>query len=308
MNEESLLEFKRFFVARGSLAPQNDITTRETMNTIPNTDMNDDVTFYMQGWEPEGKSKAIVCLIHGLGEHTGRYVHVGKAFNDAGYPLFGFDLRGHGQTGGRRGHFPSLDVVMQDIHQFVEFQRQNHPDQPVFLYGHSLGGLLTLSYTLQHPEGLQGVIVTGAMLRSAFDEMKVKNTLAKILGSMAPTIALSTGLDATSISRDPVVVEEYVNDPLVHDKGSTGLGKAILNAIDLCFAHAKEFKPPLLIMHGRDDRLTYPSGSEDFAKLAGEVNKDVTLKVWDGMYHELHNEPEQVEVFKVMIEWLDRHL
>jgi len=115
-------------------------------------------------------------------------------------------------------------------------------------------------------------------------------------------------LDASAISRDPAVVEKYVNDPLVHDKTSTGLGKAALAAIDLCFERAKEFKPPLLIMHGKADKIAYASGSEDFAKLASETNKDVTLKLWDGMYHEIHNEPEKAEVFKVMIEWLDKHL
>ncbi len=278
------------------------------MNTKPNTDMNDDVTFYMQGWEPEGKPKAIVCLIHGLGEHTGRYAHVGKALNDAGYALFGFDLRGHGQTGGPRGHFPSLDVVMQDIRQFVAFQKQNHPNIPVFLYGHSLGGLLTLSYVIQHPEGIKGVIVTGAALRSALQEQKGKIAMARILGTLAPAMTIPSGLEAAAISRDQKVVDAYVNDPLVHDKTSLGLGKAALTGIDLCFAHAKEFKPPLLIMHGKMDRLTYPSGSEDFAKLTGATNKDVTLKLWDGLYHEIHNEPEQAEVFKVMIEWMDKRL
>ena len=278
------------------------------MNTTSNTDMNDDVTFYMQGWETEGKPKAIVCLIHGLGEHTGRYEHVGRALNEAGYSLFGFDLRGHGQTGGPRGHFPSLDVVLQDIQQFVEFQRQNHPGLPVFLYGHSLGGLLSLSYAIKHPEGLQGVIVTGAALRSELQNQKAKIAMANILGSLLPSATIPSGLDATSISRDQKVVDAYVNDPLVHDKTSLGLGKAALTGISLCFSHAKEFKPPLLIMHGTADRLTFASGSEDFAKLASETNKDVTLKLWEGLYHEIHNEPEQAEVFKVMIEWLDRHL
>jgi alpha-beta hydrolase superfamily lysophospholipase len=278
------------------------------MNTKPNTDMNDDVTFYMQGWEPEGKTKAIVCLIHGLGEHTGRYAHVGKAFNDAGYALFGFDLRGHGQTGGPRGHFPSLDAVLQDIHQFVAFQKQNNPGLPVFLYGHSLGGLMSLAYAIQFDDGLKGVVVTGSALRSALQEQKAKIMMARILGTLAPAMTIPSGLEAAAISRDPAVVEKYVNDPLVHDKTSLGLGKAALTAIDLCFAHTKEFKPPLLIMHGKADRLTYPSGSEDFAKLASETNKDVTLRLWDGLYHELHNEPEQKEVFKVMIEWMDRHL
>ena len=278
------------------------------MNTKSNTDMNDDVTFYMQGWEPQGKSKAVVCLIHGLGEHTGRYAHVGKAFNDAGYALFGFDLRGHGKTGGPRGHFPSLDVVMQDIRQFVEFQKQNNPGLPIFLYGHSLGGLLALTYAIQYGEGLNGVISTSAGLRSALQEQKAKMVMVNILGALMPSMTIKSDLEVAALSHDQDVVQAYINDPLVHSKISLGFGKAGLAAINLCFAHAKEFKPPLLIMYGTADRITYPSGSEDFAKLASETNKDVTLKPWDGMYHEIHNEPEQAEVFKVMIEWMDRHL
>jgi alpha-beta hydrolase superfamily lysophospholipase len=278
------------------------------MNTKRNTDMNDDITFYMQGWEPEGKPKAIVCLVHGLGEHTGRYAHVGKAFNDAGYALFGFDLRGHGKTGGPRGHFPSLDAVMQDIHQFIAFQKQNHPGLPVFLYGHSLGGLLALAYAIQYPDGLQGVIVTGAGLRSPLQEQKAKIVLVKALGSLLPTMIIKSELETAALSRDTDVVKKYIADPLVHDKISLGFGKTGITAVDFCFAHAREFKPPLLIMHGKADRITYASGSEEFAKLAGETNKDIILRLWDGMYHEIHNEPEQAEVFKAMIEWLDGHV
>jgi alpha-beta hydrolase superfamily lysophospholipase len=277
------------------------------MNTKPNTHMNDDITFYMQGWEPQHPPKAIVCLVHGLGEHTGRYTHAGKALNEAGYALFGFDLRGHGQSGGPRGHFPSLATVLNDIHNFVNFQRQNHPPLPLFLYGHSLGGLLTLTYALQHPEGLQGVIVTGAGLRSALQEQKAKIAMVKLLGSLIPTMIIKSELEVAGLSHDQTVVQAYISDPLVHDKVSLGLGKTGLTAIELCFARASQFKPPLLIMHGKADRITYPSGSEDFAKLASQTNKDVTLKIWDGLYHEIHNEPQQAEVFQVMIEWLDRH-
>jgi acylglycerol lipase len=278
------------------------------MNTEPNTDMNDDVTFYMQGWEPQGKPKAIICLVHGLGEHSGRYAHVGQAFNAAGYALYGFDLRGHGQTGGPRGHIPSLDVLMQDIHQFVGFQKQEHPGLPLFLYGHSLGGLFALAYALQYPEGLAGVIATSAGLRSPVLEQKAKVALVKLLGSLLPGLIIPTGLTSDTLSRDPEVIRKYDADPLVHDKTSLGLGRAGFKAIDLCFTRARDFKPPLLIMHGTADRGTYPKGSEEFAKLAGETNKDVTLKLWDGLYHELHNEPEQVEVFKAMIEWMNKHL
>jgi acylglycerol lipase len=274
----------------------------------PNTDMNDDVTFYMQGWEPQGKPKAIICLIHGLGEHTGRYAHVGKVLNDAGYTLFGFDLRGHGQTGGTRGHIPSLDIALQDIHQFVEFQKQNFPNIPIFLYGHSLGGLFALAYTIQYTDGIKGVIVTGVALHSPLLNQKVKVVMAKVLGSLLPAMIIPTGLDPVTISRNPEVVKNYINDPLVHGKTSLGLGKTVLDAVNLCFTHAKDFSLPLLVMHGKKDTLVYPSGSEDFAKLAGETNKDVTLKLWEGLYHEIHNEPEKEEVFKVMIEWLDKHL
>ena len=278
------------------------------MNTEPNTDMNDDITFYMQGWEPEGKPKAVVCLVHGLGEHTGRYEHVGKVLNAAGYALFGFDLRGHGKTSGPRGHIPSLDAVMQDIQQFIAFQKQNFPRTPIFLYGHSLGGMFALAYAIQYNNELQGVIVTGAGLHSPLREQKAKVTLVNILGSLFPAIILSSGLDPATISRDPEVVQKYINDPLVHDKISAGLGKAMLIGIDLCFKRANEFSLPLLIMHGKDDKLVYPSGSEEFAKLASESNKDVTLKLWDGLYHEIHNEPEKEEVFKVIIEWMDKRL
>lgn len=278
------------------------------MNTNSDTDMNDDVTFYMQGWEPEGKTKALVCLVHGLGEHSGRYAHVGEALNRAGYALYGFDLRGHGQTAGPRGHFPSLEVVIQDIRQFVEFQKQNNPGLPLFLYGHSLGGLLTLTYAIRYGEGLKGVVVSGASLRSPVLEQKAKVFLVKLLGPLLPGLTIPSGLSPETVSRDPAVVKKYLEDPLVHDKSSLGLGKAALDAVDFCFAHVRDFTRPLLIMHGTADKGTYPKGSEEFAKLAGETNQDVTLKLWEGLYHELHNEPEQKEVFKVMVEWMDERL
>jgi lysophospholipase len=132
--------------------------------------------------------------------------------------------------------------------------------------------------------------------------------MVKILGSLVPAMIIPSGLGVTALSRDQKVIDAYVSDPLVHDKVSMGFGKAALSAIDLCFAGASDFSYPLLIMHGKADTINYPSGSEDFARLAGEKNKDVTLKLWDGLYHEIHNESEQAEVFKVMIEWLDRHL
>ena len=202
---------------------------------------NDGITFFMQGWEPDSAPEALLALIHGLGEHTGRYAHVGRVMTDAGYALAGFDLRGHGKSGGARGHAASLDVYMQDIRQFLDLLAQRYPGIPHFLYGHSLGGLLSLSYALQYSAGLKGVMVSGAALRSSLQEQKGKIAIAKLLGALFPALTLQSGLDPTTISRDRKVVDAYVSDSLVHNSTSLGLGKSALSAIDLCFARAGEF-------------------------------------------------------------------
>ena len=266
-------------------------------------------SFFLQGWEPEdGNPKALVALVHGLGEHTERYIHVGSALTNAGYAMVGFDLRGHGKSGGARGHSTSLDAYMQDIRQFLQLMEKRYSDLPRFLYGHSLGGLLVLAYAIQYGAGLQGVLATGPALRSSLQEQKAKVAMVRVLGSLLPTMTVQSGLDATTISRDPIVVDAYRNDPLVHYNTSLGFGKAALSAIDLCFARAKEFPVPLLIIHGKEDKITYPSGSEDFAGLVRAAGRDVTLKLWNDLYHEVHNEPEKGDVFRFMIEWLDAHV
>lgn len=266
----------------------------------------DRLKFYVRGWEPDGSPKAAVMLIHGLGEHMGRYAHVAEALTQAGYALVGFDLRGHGKSAGARGHFPSLDAVMQDLNEFLAFLRSRYPNGlPFFIYGHSLGGLLTLAFTLQAKPDVKGVVVSAPGLRTALQEQKAKIVLAKVLGSIVPAITLPSGLDPKALSHDQKVVDAYVNDPLVHDKASTGFGKAALSAIDFVFANAVKFPVPLLVMYGSEDKLSYPSGGQDFVKL---ISGDVTFKLWDGMYHEIHNEPGKAQVLKFIINWLDAHL
>ena len=127
----------------------------------------DGVQFYFQSWQPETPAKAIACLVHGLGEHSGRYAHVGAALNVAGYALLGFDLRGHGKSGGPRGHTPSYETLMDDIGRLLAEARQRYPGQPQFLYGHSLGGNLVLNYALRRKPGLAGVIATSPAIRTA---------------------------------------------------------------------------------------------------------------------------------------------
>jgi acylglycerol lipase len=266
----------------------------------------DGLKMYSRVWQPDKPPKAVLCLVHGLGEHIGRYDHVGAALTDAGYALIGSDLRGHGRSGGARGHSPSLEAFMLDIDLLLENAGLRYPDLPRFLYGHSLGGLLALAYVLLRSPAVRGVVVTSPGLRSPLQEQKVKVALAKILGSVAPTLSLPSGLDPHTISRDPKVVDIYIQDPLVHDRTTTGFGKAALQAVDLAFARAADFPPiPLLVMHGTADQLAYPRGSEEFTRL---VPGNVTLKLWEGLFHETHNEPEQAEVLRFLIRWLDGQL
>lgn len=266
---------------------------------------NDGVDMYARSWAPEETPEAVVCLVHGLGEHSGRYAHVGKAFTDASLALLAFDLRGHGKSGGQRGHFPSFEALMDDIHRHIQQADENFPGLPVFLYGHSLGGLLVLNYATYHKHSLSGVIATGAGLRSPVLEQKAKLTLSKILGGFLPTVSIPTGLDANGISRDPEVVRAYKDDPLVHDVATLSGARVGIGAVDRAFTHAGEFNTPLLIMHGTADRVTYARGSQEFAAL---VLENCTQKFWDGLYHEIHNEPEQNEVFAFMIDWMKTQL
>ncbi|HSK65463.1 MAG TPA: lysophospholipase [Anaerolineales bacterium] len=273
-----------------------------------NLKSQDGTDFFVRCWEPDSRIKAVVVLIHGLGEHTGRYEHVAQALTGAGYALCGMDLRGHGRSGGIRGHIPTLSTALQDIRELLIFVTKRYPELPHFLYGHSMGGLLTLAYTLQHKPALKGMIVTGPGLRSPLREQKGKVLLAKILGSLTPNTLLVSGLETGGLARDAQVIQAYTTDPLVHDRISLGLGKGLLKAADDVWEHAREFSLPLLLMHGTADRITYAHGSKDFAALATNNNRDITLKLWDGFYHELHNEHQKQDVFRFMIDWLDAHI
>lgn len=263
------------------------------------------IKFFVRGWEPAKEPKAVVALVHGLGEHTGRYAHVGQAFSDAGYALVGFDLRGHGKSGGPRGHIPSFEAFMQDIEDFLWQIEERYPQLSCFLYGHSLGGVLVLNYALRRKPKLAGVISTAAGLRTALEEQRLKVVLARVLGTLLPATAIANGLDPKTLSRDPRVVQAYVGDPLVHDRMTLGFGKIMLSVLPWTFEHAHEFSLPLLIMHGEKDMLGYPRGSQEFAAL---VSRGCTLKIWEGLYHEIHNEPERAKVFKTMLQWMDAHL
>ena len=265
----------------------------------------DGLSLFGQSWQPEDRPRAVVCLIHGLGEHNGRYVHVADRLTQAGYTLISFDLRGHGKSEGLRGHTPSYEALMQDISFLLEAANKKFPQLPFFLCGHSLGGNLVLNYVLRRQPHLKGVIATAPWLRLAFEPPAFKIILGKITNQLYPAFSQKSGLDTKVLSHDPEVVYAYENDPLVHDHISARMFISIYQAGQWALEHSSEFSLPLLLMHGGDDKIISVKASHEFANTK---TKNCTFKIWDGLYHEIHNEPEKEEVFKFLIDWLDKEV
>ncbi len=264
----------------------------------------DGLKLYFQLWQTDQSSKGIVSLVHGLGEHSGRYEHWAILLNDAGYDLITYDLRGHGKSGGQRGHASSFEDYVKDTDLLLKEAEDRYPGIPRFLYGHSLGGIIVTYYVLRRKPQLNGVVVSALSNKTSLQGQKAKVMLSKILGSIVPTMTIETGLIPATISRDPEVVTRYVNDPLVHSKVTVGWGKSALETIAWSDQHVGEWRLPVLFMHGEKDQLGFADGSREFA---GKIKGDCTLKIWPGLFHEVHNEPEKEEVFTYLLDWLDAH-
>lgn len=267
---------------------------------------NDGLTLLGRIWQTTGKPKGIVNLIHGLGEHSGRYAHVAETLTKAGYNLIGFDLRGHGLSEGPLGHTPDYEHIMDDVALFM--QKSNEffgSDHPNFLYGHSLGGTIVLNYALRRKPNLNGVISTGPALRLSFEPPKIKLVLGKIMANLMPTFSMNNALDVNALARDAAIVKAYQDDVLVHDRLSAKLVMELFDSGKYALEHTADWTLPLLLMHGSEDRISSCQASEEFAQKAGDI---VTFKQWDGFYHEIHNDFGKEEVKAFMIDWLNGHI
>lgn len=265
----------------------------------------DGLDLHARRWEPEGGLRGAVCLVHGFGEHTGRYRHLAAHLTGAGYALAAFDLRGHGRSGGQRGHTPSYQVLQDDIDLLLEEARRLYPGLPLFLYGHSMGGNLALNYALRRKPQIMGVVATSPWLRLAKNPPSILLLAGRVMDRFMPSFSQPNNLDAKGLSRDPEAVRGYDSDPLVNRMISTRLFFSIHDAGLWALENAGEFPLPLLIMHGGADPVTSPGASIQFAQ---RVEGDCTLKIWDGLYHELHNEPQKHEIIQFIVNWLDNHM
>jgi len=261
------------------------------------------IKLYAQAWMPDGQVKAVLVLLHGLGEHSGRYLNVATMLNREGYARLGLDLRGHGKSEGPRGHF-SFEEALDDMDLLISKAQKISPGTPIYLYGHSLGGNLVLYYAMKRlPTSLQGIIVTGPALGTGSPIPGWKLSLAKLMKGINPTMTMDNGLDVTGLSRNPNVVSAYKSDPLVYPLVSVRLGWDLIQSGHWLIEHAAEYPSiPLLIMQGSADRIVDPAATEKFVKNA---KGNITFRLWQGDYHELHNEPNRDEVFNVMLHWLN---
>lgn len=265
----------------------------------------DGLKIFARSWEPQSEINAVVCLLHGIGEHTGRFEHVGRALSGHGIALIGPDWRGHGKSEGIRGYIPSIETVLNDIDLLIRKAGEMYPHIPIILYGQSLGGIFALYYGLVRKPQINGIIATSPALKSSLDKQPVKIFIAELLGRFFPSIALHSGLDPQALSRDKAVVQKYINDPLVHYRLTLGFGRILIRIRKWMLQNSADFPLPLLLMHGTDDTIAYAEGSKQFAK---PLDGSCQLVLWKGALHELHNEPEKEEVISTIVNWINKRL
>jgi alpha-beta hydrolase superfamily lysophospholipase len=260
------------------------------------------VELFWQAWVPAGDPKAVVVIAHGAGEHSARYAHVGAHLAQAGYATYALDHRGHGRSHGKGANIERMDLVVEDLDAFVVLAGGRHAGMKVFLLGHSMGGAISIAYALRHQDRLAGLLLSGPA--AALDAATPVELFAgRVLSRIAPGLGVF-GVDSSDVSRDPDVVRAYDEDPLVHHK------KLPARTVGELAAHVEKFPDavgrieiPLLVMHGTDDKLTPPAGSRMVHERAGSADK--TLELYEGLYHEILNEPEQGRVLADLTGWLD---
>jgi acylglycerol lipase len=254
-------------------------------------------------FSPPGEIKAAIVLIHGMGEHFGRYKHVADFFISIGYAVIGLDYRGHGTSQGKKGHIPAYEQLMDDTDLLVKKANELFDGLPLIIYGHSLGGNIAANYVLRMQPLLKGLIVTAPYFKLAFNPPAWKVALSKIMAKILPALTLPTELELAALSREQPVVDAYKNDPLVHDKISATFFINVHPAGLYPIEHAGGLKTKTLAMHGLADRITSYEGTTAFAKNNPQM---IELKLWEGLYHEIHNEKEKQQVFDYITGWLEK--
>ncbi|MBC8179460.1 MAG: lysophospholipase [Deltaproteobacteria bacterium] len=264
-----------------------------------------DLKIYYQCWLPEKDPKAVLLIVHGLAEHSGRYMNLVNHFVPLGYAIYGVDHIGHGKSDGLRVYVERFEDFTDTLKDFSHMIRDWQPKKPIFLIGHSMGGLISSIFLLDHQDELSGAVLSGPSVKVP-DMSSVTILAGKLFSTLMPKLGL-LALEADGVSRDPEVVKAYINDPLVYTgKITARLAAELLKAMKSAAAGASKITLPILIAQGSEDRLVDPDGAQMLHDTVGSVDK--TLKIYDGLYHEIFNEPEHHKVLGDVEAWLEsRH-
>ncbi len=263
------------------------------------------VKLFTQNWLPDEPPCAGLVIVHGFGEHSDRYMNVVNALVPRGYAIYSFDLRGHGRSEGRRGHVNRWREYEEDVHVMIQQMHEQTPGLPLFLLGHSLGGLIVLTYGLRYPQETKGIISSSPALAPP-GIAPVLISVSKLLSRVWPTFSMATGLDASGVSRIPEVVTAYRDDPQVHDIGSARLGTEMARAQHEVLAHAAEWQGPLLLIQGSADRIIPPGVGKAFFEQVTVADKE--MHIYADAYHEPHNDLCAAQEMTDLTAWLSRHL
>jgi acylglycerol lipase len=257
------------------------------------------VEIFYQSWLPDAPARAALIIVHGLGEHSDRYDHVAQALTGDGIAVYACDHRGHGRSQGPRAVVDVTDVVA-DVDQLVVLAAGEHPDTPVFMLGHSLGGMIAVRYALDHQARLSGLVLSGAL--ATVDASPALRRIGRLVSAIAPRTPM-IALDAELVSRDPAVVAAYRADPLVHHGRIPARTAAQIADTTAAFPEqVGAIVLPTLILYGTADGLCPPAGSVMLGEQLGST--DVSIRAYEGLYHEILNEPERATVIGDVRDWL----
>ncbi|MCF7823461.1 MAG: lysophospholipase [Candidatus Marinimicrobia bacterium] len=274
--------------------------SNETTFTTP-----DNFNLFERTWSQEA-AKGVVLMTHGIAEHSGRYEHIAKSLNAAGYSVVAFDLRGHGNSSGKRNYVNSFQDYLNDLEEVLTRTKEKFPSLPLFLFGHSMGGGIVTLFTIERKPDVRGILLSAPSVKVSDDISPLLQKISGLLSIIAPKLP-AVKLASADISKDPLVVEAYDNDPLNYRGGILArTGSELLKSTKSIGALASTIRLPILIMHGTSDKLADVSGSKMLYGKVGSADK--TLKLYEGLYHEILNEPEQDQVKSDMIAWLDAHI
>ena len=262
-----------------------------------------DLNVYHQAWLPDGEVKAVLFIVHGVGEYSGRYTNVVNRFVPLGYAVYGLDHIGHGKSDGEREMIDRFEDFTKTLIIYRKIVGDLHPGKPVYIYGHSMGALITSFHLLDHQADFNGAIISAPPVTVPPNISPLTITMGKVLSTIAPKMGL-IGLDVNNLSHDKAVVETYVNDPMVfHGKMPARLSAEMLRAMIRVTAEAGKITLPLFILQGSGDHIVDPSGAQMLYEKASSADK--TLKIYEGLYHEVHNEPEREVMFSDLEKWLN---